>query len=121
MKSCWGTIGFEQFKVQCIIGAYGHERKQVQEIRVDLGVEIDFASAAASDALADALNYVQLAEVCERIAVEGQYHLLEAYAAAVMDELFATYPIRRAKIRVRKAKAIAAAECAFVELEQVRK
>lgn len=118
MKPCWGTIGFEQFKIQCIIGVYGHERQQPQEICVDLSVEVDFASAAASDVLADALNYVQLAELCESMAVEGRYQLLEAYAAAVLDKLVAAYPIRRAKMRVRKAKAIVAAKCAFVELER---
>jgi dihydroneopterin aldolase len=116
MKVRWGTIGFDQYKIDCIIGTHDHERIRSQEIRVDLKVELDIAAAAVTDDLNNAVNYVQLAQLCEKKAVEGQYQLLEAYAAAVLDEISENFPIRKAWIRVCKPEAIAAANYAFVEV-----
>ncbi len=118
MKQQWAKIGFERYKINCVIGTLAYERQHPQELIIDLNVEANITLAAASDALSDTISYVILAQMCEQIALKGQFHLLEAFAATVLESLFATFTIRKAKILVRKPGAIAGADNAFVELER---
>jgi dihydroneopterin aldolase len=118
MKPRWGMIGFERYKVRCIIGTHEHERIHPQEIEIDLRVEANISAAAATDDLKNTINYIQLAELCEKTALEGHYHLLEAYAAATLDKISVTFNVKKAWMCVRKAKAITAADYALVELIQ---
>ena len=110
-----GMIGFEGLKICCIIGTEAYERENEQEIYVDLKVKADLLPAARSDDLKQALDYTQLAEICKQCA-QNNYFLLEAYAAAVLQEVTGRFQVEWVGISVRKPKAIPGAEAAFVEL-----
>lgn len=116
-KNLKGLIGLINLRIDCIIGVYEHERVRTQPIFVDIKVRSNFASCASSDDLDDTLNYEQLAQLCHVVAKEGQYKLLESYAAEVLRRLVSEHLIEWASIVVKKPEAIEQAECAFVELE----
>lgn len=111
-----GSIGFNSFRVNCIIGTNLHEREIMQDLLIDLKVETDFSKVAVSGVLEDSIDYRSLVAVCKDMAIEGKYQLIEKYAADVVQKLLTTFPIKSAWIRVRKPKAISDAECAVVEL-----
>ena len=52
-----GTTGLKQLHVDCIVGIFQHEREQTQAVLVDIEIDYDFAPAAASDAIPDAVDY----------------------------------------------------------------
>ena len=52
-----GTTGLQALRVDCIVGIYEHERQARQPVIVDVELDYDFAAAAASDAIADAVDY----------------------------------------------------------------
>lgn len=110
-----GIIGFENFKIDCIIGIEPHERINEQEIVIDLKVEADMSKVSASDSIYDAIDYVQLAKICEETA-KGKYNLLEKYAADVLKVIFNTFKVSSASIRVMKPEALPGAAQAFIEL-----
>ena len=113
-----GTIGFRGYRINCIVGIEPHERMILQDLLVDLKVEIDFSRVTASGRLEDTVNYVAFAEICNEVAINGKYHLLEKYAADVLEELFKLFDLKSAWIKIEKPLAIPGAECALVELKR---
>jgi dihydroneopterin aldolase len=86
-------------------GALPHEREHPQPFVFDLRLEPRSELAAASDRLEDAVDY---GAVCERVAAlaeERSYALLERLAEAVCADLLEAFPLRRARVRVRKPHA----------------
>lgn len=111
-----GHIGFEKLHVRCIVGTEPHERKSEQDLYIDVNAELDVSAAAQSDSLKDTVNYVMMAEICQRTASEGKYYLLEKLATEVLHHIMSMPAVRSVSIRIRKPSALPNAECAFVEL-----
>jgi len=81
-------------------GALDWEREQGQRFLFD--VELEVGEAGSSDRLEDAVDYREVA-ACVRAVSDGRaYHLLEALATALADELLARFPAERVSVRVRK-------------------
>lgn len=115
-----GKIKILEYKILCIIGDLECERKQEQEILIDLEVKRDFFVCAKSDNLNDTLDYVSLANSCKRVAVEGKYRLVETCAYEIMLNLFDSHNIAWAKLKIRKPFAFEGGAYAEVELEHFR-
>lgn len=115
-----GWIGFNAYRINCIIGTEAYEREEPQDLLIDLKVEVDFANVSLSGRLEDTIDYRSLSNLCKEMAVEGQYLLIEKYAADVVKKLLATFPVQSVWIRVKKPKGILHAEYALVELEYKR-
>jgi 7,8-dihydroneopterin aldolase/epimerase/oxygenase len=120
MNQLPGIVGFEKLKISCIIGVEPWERTSVQEIFVDVKVQTDFFQAAKTDDLSYAINYVELANICERVAQNG-YFLLETYAANALEEILEKFPVEWASFSVRKPGALSNAVCSFVEIKKYKR
>ena len=114
------TVLIHDLTVDCIIGDLPHEREHAQRVRFDLALAADCAPAAASDRLADAVDYVAASETVTRVAVEGRFCLVETLAERVAEALLASYPITAVTVRVRKPPAVPAAEWVGVEIRRER-
>ena len=57
---------------------------------------------AARDRLEDAVDYRDVAACVREVSDGRAYHLLEALATALADELLARFPVERVSVRVRK-------------------
>jgi dihydroneopterin aldolase len=82
-------------------GALPEERQVGQRVLFDVWLDVP-AEAAATDRLEDAVDYRDVAAAVRRVSDGRAYHLLEALAAAVADELLARFPVARVRVRVRK-------------------
>ncbi len=116
-----GTTGLKNLRIDSVIGVYPHERTDSQPLFVDVEVDYDFAPAAASDALPDALDYDRIAAGLTRIAQEGRFELLEAFAEATASFCFESFPqITTVRLEIRKPRAVEAADASFVRIERRR-
>ncbi len=116
-----GTTGLKNLRIDCVIGVYPHERTDLQPLFVDVEVDYDFASAAASDALGDALDYDVIASGLALLARKGRFTLLEALAEACADFCFRSFPaVKAARLEIRKPQAVEAADASFVRIERRR-
>jgi dihydroneopterin aldolase len=115
-----GLIGFDRFEIHCIIGVEPEERNRRQTIYVDMRVEADFANCVTSDHIHDTVNYVDLANICSRLAVTRHYRLLETYVYEVLNTIMNQFNISWAWIRVKKPDALKSAEYTLVEFEKYR-
>lgn len=114
------TIGFDNLRVNAIIGVLEEERHCEQEILVDLRASVDFSLGALSDSIKDAVDYTRLAGVCEEVACEGKFQLLESLAVGIATELVDSFPIGEVWLKIKKPAAIESADYAFVELRKVK-
>jgi dihydroneopterin aldolase len=85
------------------VGATEEERIVPQLLEVDLVVEADLGVAAASDTLADTIDYAPLVALTERTVELGTFTLLEGLAGALASAALAANPrIGALTVRVRK-------------------
>jgi dihydroneopterin aldolase len=68
------------------------ERRGTRRFRVDLTLELPLAAAAASDRIADTVDYWKVSEVVVALGTKSTYRLLEALAGAIADEIQELYP-----------------------------
>jgi dihydroneopterin aldolase len=86
-------------------GVTAAEREAAQPFEVDVVVRLDLSRPAATDDLADTVDYSTLFEVARQIVEECSFHLIEALAGAVADAILANPAIDDVEVRVRKPKA----------------
>lgn len=90
------------------LGRHGvelEERLEPQPFEVDVILRGDLGAPAASDDLADTVDYSAVFRIVQGI-VEGQsFRLIEALAGTIADTLLADARIGDVEVRVRKPKA----------------
>jgi dihydroneopterin aldolase len=96
------TIELRAIELFGFHGVLEHERREGQRFFVD--VELDYADevAATSDRIEDAIDYREVVAAVVEVSDGRAYHLLEALATALANELTARFPVARARVRVRK-------------------
>jgi dihydroneopterin aldolase len=86
-----------------VFGYHGVEEDERQLGQVFLfDVELEVGTRGASDRLADAIDYTQVAAAIRELSNAKRYDLLEALATEVADELLRRFGPERLKLRVRK-------------------
>lgn len=116
-----GTAGLHALRVECIVGIYPHERARAQTLLVDVEVDYDFAPAAASDAIPDAVDYDDIGASVTALATERRFQLIETLAEEAAAMLLTR--VRRARtvrLTIRKPEAVPAAAYAYVRVERTR-
>jgi dihydroneopterin aldolase len=86
-------------------GISDEERSESQAFEVDLALRLDLSRPAATDQLADTINYSTLFDLAREVVEKRSFHLLEALAGAIADAVLAAHPVDDVEVRVRKPKA----------------
>ena len=116
-----GSVGLEGLKITCIVGIHPHERVNEQDLFIDISCQADFAAAAASEHVRDAVDYSEIAEELDRLAQDRQYQLIETFAEEASARMFELYPsVVSLELTIRKPAAVPAASCTFVKVQRNR-
>jgi len=86
-------------------GVFEHERRDGQDFVVDVTVWIDLAAAAASDDLADTVDYGALAQLAADIVAGPPRNLIETVAAEIADAVMADQRLHAVEVVVHKPDA----------------
>ncbi|HUJ57982.1 MAG TPA: dihydroneopterin aldolase [Kofleriaceae bacterium] len=78
------------------------ERRGTRRFRVNLTLELPLAAAAASDRIADTVDYWKVSEVVVGLGTRSTYRLLEALAGAIGAQIQELYPTAAVSIEVEK-------------------
>jgi 7,8-dihydroneopterin aldolase/epimerase/oxygenase len=102
-------------------GVLEEERRDGQQFVFDVRVTSGEA-AARTDDVEDAVDYRLVASTVVEVSSRQRYHLLEALASAVADELVRRFPVERVRVRVRKpaVRLAARVDYAAVTVERMR-
>lgn len=104
-------------RAQAVIGVYEWERHIRQTLVLDLEMASDTARAAASDQIADALDYAALSARVVALVEASEYQLLETLADAVARMITGEFGVPWLRLRLSKPGAVAAAEDVGVIIE----
>jgi 7,8-dihydroneopterin aldolase/epimerase/oxygenase len=86
-------------------GVYEHERASGQDFVVDLAVWLDLRAAAASDDLADTVDYGALARRAAEIVGGPPCRLIETVAGRVADAVLTDTRVQAVEVTVHKPDA----------------
>jgi dihydroneopterin aldolase len=86
-------------------GVFEHERRNGQDFLVDAVLELDTRASAASDDLADTVDYGDLAQRLAAIVTGEPVKLLETLAARRADVCLADPRVEAATVTVHKPQA----------------
>ncbi len=106
--------------VRGIIGLEEWERKDRQDVLINLTVEADLSKAGASDDLADSLNYRTLAKAVIAYTESSRHQLVEALAEGIARIALVDHGAERVWVRVEKPGALRFARSVGVEIERER-
>jgi 7,8-dihydroneopterin aldolase/epimerase/oxygenase len=87
-----------------ICGALPEEQERAQPFEVDLDMAVDLADAGRSDALADTVDYGDIALVVEALISEGRYVLLERLAEVIATAVLAHERVVEVTVTLRKLR-----------------
>ena len=112
------TVFIRGLQADSVIGCYDWERNIRQKLLFDLELTADFARAAQTDALDDALDYAAISQRVITVCAECQFQLLEALAEHLACVLLAEFSITRVHMTITKPGAVPEADGVGVIIER---
>lgn len=99
-------IFLHELKVETIIGIWEWERKIRQTVVIDLEMSADIARAAATDDVADTLNYKSVAKRLQQFIGDSSFQLVETLAERIAGIVRDEFDVAWVKVTVHKPGAI---------------
>jgi D-erythro-7,8-dihydroneopterin triphosphate epimerase len=107
-------------QTRCIVGVNEEERREKQDVTINLSIYGDFRTAGRTDRFEDAVDYRGLKKRVLALVENSKYLLLEALVEAVASECLATPRVRKVQVRIDKPSALRFARSVGVEIERER-
>ncbi len=99
-------IFLTELKVDTVIGIWEWERRIRQTVVIDLEMSADIARAAATDDVADTLNYKSVAKRVHNFVADSSFQLVETLAERIAAIVRDEFDVAWVKVRVNKPGAI---------------
>ena len=100
-----GVVELRDLRVTALVGILPEELERAQPLSVDVDVHVDLAAAAASDDLADAVDYGAVCDAVVSTLTSGHVGLLERLSHLVAEAVLAVDGrITAAEVVVRKLR-----------------
>ncbi len=110
-------IHIRDLSVRCIIGIYPIERRNKQDIIVNVVLEIDsVAPAARSDDIADAVDYKNIKQDLVDLVEKSSFNLIETLAERCAEICLRPAKVRRATVTIDKPGALRFTRSVAVEI-----
>ena len=95
-------VSVRDLSVAAVIGVHPWEREIEQTLLISVEMAANVRAAAASDDLADALDYSAVAATIASVLRDGKFRLIETAAERVAERLLAEFPVSSLRLEVRK-------------------
>ncbi|HUI68074.1 MAG TPA: dihydroneopterin aldolase [Nitrospirota bacterium] len=107
--------------VRCIIGVNDEERRDKQDVVINVAISTDLSKAGKSDRLEDALDYRDIKKSIMAAVENSRFYLVEALAEAVAGICLEYPAVTEALVRVEKPSALRFARSVGVEITRRRR
>jgi len=111
-------IFLRELKVETIIGIWEWERKIRQTVVIDLEMSADIAKAAATDDVADTLNYKSVAKRIQGFVADSSFQLVETLAEKIAEIIRDEFDVAWVRVAVHKPGAIRGSRDVGIEIER---
>lgn len=113
-------IHIRDLLLRTIIGVNPEERRDRQDVIVNLTLYTDVRAAGESDDMAHTVNYRSVTKRVIELVESSQFYLVEALATAIARTILAEFPVERVRVSVEKPGALRFARSVGVEIERTR-
>jgi FolB domain-containing protein len=107
--------------VRCIIGVNEDERREKQDVVINLAISADLSKAGKSDRFEDAVDYRGLKKRIMAMVENSRFYLVEALAEAVAALCLENPAVEQVHVRVEKPLALRFARSVGVEITRGKK
>lgn len=114
-------IYLKDLKIDAIIGVYDWERQVRQTISFDLDMGTDIRKAAASDDIADTLDYKAVAKRLQEFVQGSSFQLVETLAERVAEIVLSEFAVPWVRVTLNKKGAVRYARDVGVIIERGRR
>lgn len=116
----WSTaldrILISDLSVRCIIGVWEEERREKQDVLINIILFTDLSKEGKSDRFEDAVDYREIKKRVMAMAENSRFHLLEALAEATAKICLDHPRVKEVLIRAEKPSALRFARTVGVEI-----
>lgn len=113
-------IFIRDLAVRCIIGVNEDERREKQDVLINVALEADLKQAGRSDRFSDTVDYRAIKKEIYTMAESSQYFLIEALAERVAEICLQNPGVLRARVTAEKPAALRFARTVAVEITRGR-
>jgi dihydroneopterin aldolase len=107
-------------KFETVIGTHAWERRIRQTVSLDLDIAVETRRAAASDKLADTLDYAALARRLGEFVSTAEFQLIEALAEACAGIVIREFGAAQVQLTLHKPGAVRHAADVALRIERSR-
>ncbi len=111
-------IYLNDLRIDTVIGIFDWERRIRQTVVFDLEMGADIRKAAASDDIADTLNYKAVAKRLIQFVSESEFQLVETLAEKVAAIILDEFDVPWVRVRLNKQGAVRGARDVGVIIER---
>jgi 7,8-dihydroneopterin aldolase/epimerase/oxygenase len=108
----------KQLEVRTTIGVFDWERDIKQKLVFDLELGTDIRQAAATDQLADTLDYKAISHAVYDMVEQSAFQLVETVAEKVAEMILADFPVKWLSLTLHKPGAVSVAQSVGVKIER---
>ena len=114
-------IFIRDLALRCVIGVYPEERREKQDVIINIVLECDHSAAAKSDQLADAVDYKGIKKEVIKLVEASEFNLIETLSDRIAQVCLHRKKVRRATVTVDKPAALRFARSVAVEISRERR
>jgi FolB domain-containing protein len=113
-------ILIRDLSARCIIGINDEERREKQDVLINLTIFADLRQAGLTDKFEESVDFRALKKRILELVEKSSYHLIEALAEAIASLCLEDKGIMQVKVRVDKPCALRFAKSVGVEITRKR-
>ena len=113
-------VFIEGLEIEALIGIYDWERRIRQPLRFDIEMAFDNRKPAASDDIADTLDYKAVSKRLAAFVADSQFGLVETLAERCAALILGEFGVQRVRLKLSKPGAVRGARAVGVSIERSR-
>ncbi len=111
-------ILISDLRARCIIGVNDEERREKQDILINVTIFADLLKAGKSDRFEDTVDYRAIKKQILKMVEASRFHLVEALAEVVAKICLKNPMVSEVRVRVEKPSALRFARSVGVEIRR---
>src|SRR5689334_17272341 len=112
------TVFIEDLRIETVIGIYDWERKIRQVVALDLEMAFDNRVPAASDAIADTLDYKAVSKRLIAFVESSSFQLVETLAERCAGIVLSEFKVSWLRLKLAKPGAVRGSKAVGVVIER---
>jgi FolB domain-containing protein len=113
-------IYIKDLLIRCILGIYPEERRDKQDVIINITLHADLSAAAQSDDIDDTVNYKTIKKEVVEMVQQSKFYLLEKMAEEIATIALQDSCVCRVDVMVDKPGALRFARSVAIEISRTQ-